>query len=54
MNAIACDHYNYVKTKAYMKSLKNVIATMYLQSLQLIQRPGFRNLMLFFRGRDHL
>ena len=53
MNAIACDHYNYVKTKAYVKSLKNVFATMCLRSLQLIWRPGFRNLMLFFRGSDH-
>ena len=47
------DHYNYVKTKAYVKSLKNVFATMCLRSLQLIWRLGFRNLMLFFKGRDH-
>ena len=35
------------------KKLKNVFATRRLLSLQLMWRPGFRNLMLFFRGRDH-
>ena len=36
------DHYNYVKTKAYLESLKHVLATMCLPSLRLIWRPGFR------------
>ena len=35
-----CDHYNNVKAKAYVKSLKSVFATMRLQSLQLIWKPG--------------
>ena len=30
-----CDHYNYVKTKAYVESLKNVFAAMCLRSLRL-------------------
>ena len=32
-----------MKTKAYVKSLKNVFATMCLRSLRLIWRPGFRS-----------
>ena len=39
-----CNHYNYVKTKAYVKSSKNVFATIYLRSLQLVWRPGFREI----------
>ena len=39
-----CDHYNYVKTKAYAESLKNVFANMCLQFLQLIGRPGFKKM----------
>ena len=36
-----CDHYNYMKTKTWVESLKNVFANMCLRSLQLIWRPGF-------------
>ena len=35
------------------EKLKNVFAIMCLRSLQLIWRPGLRNLILFFRVRDH-
>ena len=35
------DHFNYVKTKAYVESLKNVFYNMCLRSLRLIWRPGF-------------
>ena len=36
---ISCD---YVKTKAYAESLKNLLANMCLRSLGLIWRPGFK------------
>ena len=35
-----CDHYNYVKTKAYAESLKETC----LRFLQLIPRPGFKKM----------
>ena len=31
----SCDHYNYVKTKAYLESLKDLSANMCLRSLRL-------------------
>ena len=36
-----CDHYNNVKTKAYVKGLKNVFATMCLRSLYGDQALSF-------------
>ena len=43
------DHYNYVKTKAYVEGLKNVFANMCsLQSLRLIWRPGSICIYSFF------
>ena len=35
-----CDHYNYVKTKAYVESLKDLLANMCLPSLRLIWRQA--------------
>ena len=40
-NKNTCDHRNYVKTKAYAESLKNLLANMCLRSLRLMRRPGF-------------
>ena len=40
-----CDHYSYVKTKAYAESLKE---TCVLRFLQLIPRPGFKNMHKMF------
>ena len=34
-NMITCDHYNYVKTKGYVESLKDLLANMCLRSLRL-------------------
>ena len=38
----ASDHYNFVKTKPYVESLKNVFANTCLRSLRLIWIPGFK------------
>ena len=54
MNAVACDH-NYVKTKdkGIREKLKKGVCNCVLAILTTYIRPSFRNLMLFFRGRDH-
>ena len=36
-----CDDYNSVKTKAYVKSLKDLLPNVCLRSLRLIWRQGF-------------
>ena len=36
-----CDQYNYVKTKVYVESLKNLLANTCLRSLRPLWRPGF-------------
>ena len=39
----SCDHYNYVKTKAYLESLENLFANMCLRSLRRdMWKPGFK------------